>query len=548
MPDLQHSAAKRQAMLCGLAGHHGREGFGLGEAEAHGLPSETLPADLKELVTSGKLVERTSQQGDPRWAKNVTFKAFGDTRTNAQLMAWRQQMMTEYGMLDFKMNKPASGPGTHVVAPWARSRSPRPPVKPRKQPRVVQLFLHKMLRVAERRKGANGGTLHNYLRRVFMAMDTDGSGKLNRTEFHRAAREELGLRFSRAEEDAVFGFFDTDGGGTVSWAELFAEVKVLEALKMPWPNERQASMEVCSARRRLGRRPNAVVGRFRKALIEYVRRRGKLHGIGAERALGTMLDAFDEDGSGLLSAQEIIAAARTHLGWRDMTPVEANDVLQWYDVEGRGGASRTALMAEAKDPTCGFAGLEKPVWYWAPPTARPHRVGDLYLPPRVHLTATRPELNSRSARAMSAASARRQAGVPAGSSSASRPRSAAKISQKSQRPPGSPVESLEKRALDAAIASARQAAKATARPASVSSSRRPPSRRSLLTATGVLSSRSGQPEAIASARPSSATVELQRRQLLAEKLRVENELLRLKIRAKEMQCGAGATCTALDSH
>ena len=61
------------------------------QAEEHGLPGESLRGDLKELVSSGKLLERMDFKGEPRWAKDVTFKAFGETRTNAQLMAWRQQ-------------------------------------------------------------------------------------------------------------------------------------------------------------------------------------------------------------------------------------------------------------------------------------------------------------------------------------------------------------------------------------------------------------------------------------------------------------------------
>ena len=44
-------------------------------------------------MSSGKLLERMDFKGEPRWAKDVTFKAFGETRTNAQLMAWRQQML-----------------------------------------------------------------------------------------------------------------------------------------------------------------------------------------------------------------------------------------------------------------------------------------------------------------------------------------------------------------------------------------------------------------------------------------------------------------------
>ena len=96
------------------------------QAEEHGLPGESLRGDLKELVSSGKLLERMDFKGEPRWAKDVTFKAFGETRTNAQLMAWRQQMLNEYGVLDFKLNNPKSGPGTHVKAPWARAVSPRP--------------------------------------------------------------------------------------------------------------------------------------------------------------------------------------------------------------------------------------------------------------------------------------------------------------------------------------------------------------------------------------------------------------------------------------
>ena len=68
------------------------------------------------------------------------------------------------------------------------------------------------------------------LRELFAAWDQDGSGSVNRTEFHHALLV-LGVDCTSEEAGAVFKSLDADGSGEVDYRELQRALKPAPAPK-----------------------------------------------------------------------------------------------------------------------------------------------------------------------------------------------------------------------------------------------------------------------------------------------------------------------------
>ena len=63
------------------------------------------------------------------------------------------------------------------------------------------------------------------MRDCFTAMDKDGSGELNKTEFEDGLHETLGIMLSKAELDMVFDIVDVDKSGHIEWHEIHACIR-----------------------------------------------------------------------------------------------------------------------------------------------------------------------------------------------------------------------------------------------------------------------------------------------------------------------------------
>lgn len=63
------------------------------------------------------------------------------------------------------------------------------------------------------------------MRDCFTAMDKDGSGELNKTEFEDGLHETMGIMLSNKELDTVFDIVDTDKSGHIEWHEIHACIR-----------------------------------------------------------------------------------------------------------------------------------------------------------------------------------------------------------------------------------------------------------------------------------------------------------------------------------
>ena len=70
---------------------------------------------------------------------------------------------------------------------------------------------------------------------VFRRLDSDGSGEVDRREFHHGIRTTLTGEFTKAEVDDVFNAIDESGDGKISYRELQRTLRVPPSSSKPLP-------------------------------------------------------------------------------------------------------------------------------------------------------------------------------------------------------------------------------------------------------------------------------------------------------------------------
>lgn len=186
---------------------------------------------------------------------------------------------------------------------------------------------------------------------LFKTWDEDGSGEVDRKEFRRAMKS-LGFTADNAEIDAVFAEFDTDGGGTIEFAELAKALRgtaggesTLDAALQPgavglgktgMQHKLRSKDDVAMKRTKLG---NVQIDLSSDVPVQQ-----QLREILAANAV-RVIDLFrewDDDGSGTIDQKEFRQALRA-MGV-DAEPEHVNALFDSFDDDG-GGTIEYAELA-----------------------------------------------------------------------------------------------------------------------------------------------------------------------------------------------------------
>ena len=336
----------------------GRHGFTRSQCD------DAKDSDLAMLTHSNRLGmtinEKNPEESRYFWQEP---KNFGDTMSNEGLAQWRELLLREYGMVDltvvdkkFKLPKPWDKPKVNKHD----RRMLR--LKKRAMPKIVKIFMGKMVDKALKTK-SDHGTLTKALRALFMRFDNDSDGRINYAELQHGIRSVLGMNMSQAEQDEICKFYDVDGSGTITYAEMIEEANMEEALRAPWAND----VAVDTARHLIGKRPGKPVRDFRRRLKEVAGEVAEQRGCGAEAGLRYFFAAIDHDGNGRLQRREFEDCVRK-MGLR-FDEDAFQQVFKWYDVDDRGTASCQELVSEFANTTI-VETSRTPGWFKSEPSAR----------------------------------------------------------------------------------------------------------------------------------------------------------------------------------
>jgi Ca2+-binding EF-hand superfamily protein len=169
---------------------------------------------------------------------------------------------------------------------------------------------------------------------IFLTIDTDSDGRINFDEFKRACEDQLQLGFRREEQQQVFGWYDRDNSGAVSYSEMIAGADKVSRLHTPWHNTLPSVGQIP----RHNVKPPKVVTAFQNALKRAAEKRGAELSKKPEAVLRDIFNQYDSDGNGRLDLAELRRAADNLEGCR-MTIQEGQEVLKWYDTDRRGTVS-----------------------------------------------------------------------------------------------------------------------------------------------------------------------------------------------------------------